>query len=112
MERVLVDLDRAPGEPAQGAVDDFFRAAHSIKGMAASMGYQQTTALSHALEDLMDPVRSGSMPLTRSTVDLMLAGVDKLRELVESVEASSGTESGDATEIVGKIREHRTAGPL
>ena len=80
MERVLVELDRADGPAGPGEVDEFFRAAHSIKGMAASMGFQETTALSHALEDLMDPVRAGAQPLTRSTIDLMLAGVDRLRE--------------------------------
>lgn len=111
MERVLVDLDRGDGTPQAGAVDDFFRAAHSIKGMAASMGFEQTTALSHALEDLMDPVRSGAEPLTRATIDLMLAGVDRLRELVEAIDAGEGKESGSADAVVAKIREQRAGAP-
>src|SRR5688500_13805625 len=94
MEKVLVALDRAPGTPPQGAVDEFFRSAHSIKGMAASMGYTQTANLSHALEDLMHPVRGGSLPTTRGLVDLMLAGVDRLRELVEALEQNEGIEKG------------------
>lgn len=111
MERVLVDLDHAEGKPpAPGLVDDFFRAAHSIKGMAASMGFQQTTSLSHALEDMMDPVRSGAEPLTRPTVDLMLAGVDRLRELIEAIDAGEGKESGSADALVAKIRERRAPG--
>lgn len=112
MEKVLVALDRAPGAPPQGAVDEFFRAAHSIKGMAASMGYTQTTNLSHALEDLMQPVRGGSLPTTRALVDLMLAGVDRLRELVEALEENEGIEKGDASALVEKIREHQASAPL
>src|SRR3954469_22491176 len=112
MEKVLVGLDRNPGQGQAAGVDEFFRSAHSIKGMAASMGYQATTALSHALEDLMDPVRSGSAPLTRGTIDLMLAGLDKLRELVDKVEANQGKEEGDAGALVAKIRESRGAAAL
>ena len=112
MEKVLVALDRTPGVGQAAAVDEFFRGAHSIKGMAASMGYQATTALSHALEDLMDPVRSGSAPLTRGTIDLMLAGLDQLRELVDSVDANAGKEKGDAAVLVEKIRESRASAPL
>ena len=112
MEKVLVGLERADGgTPDAGAIDDFFRAAHSIKGMAASMGYTQTTALSHALEDLMEPVRSGAAPLTRATVDLMLAGVDQLRDLVEAIDAGQGVEKGNAEALVTKIRQQGGAGP-
>jgi two-component system chemotaxis sensor kinase CheA len=112
MEKVLVALESGSGGAGPGAVDDFFRAAHSIKGMAASMGYQATTSLAHALEDLMEPVRSGAQPMTRAMVDLMLAGVDRLRELVDAVEASSGTEKGDAAALVARIRDHLKSAPL
>lgn len=112
MERVLVDLEKAEGAPQAGSIDDFFRAAHSIKGMAASMGFQQTTALSHALEDMMEPVRSGAEPLTRPMIDLMLAGVDRLRELVESIDAGEGKESGGSTDaLVAKIRDLKSGKP-
>lgn len=111
MERVLVELERADGPAEPGAIDDFFRAAHSIKGMAASMGFQETTALAHALEDLMDPVRSGAKPLERATIDVMLAGVDTLRELVEAIDAGEGKESGSAAAVVARIREQHEGRP-
>ncbi len=118
MEKVLVALDRAPGAPPQGAVDEFFRAAHSIKGMAASMGYTHTANLAHALEDLMQPVRAGSLPTTRALVDLMLAGVDRLRELVEKLAESEGQEAHDGKAaaaieaLIEKIRQHQASAPL
>src|SRR4051812_24397357 len=111
MEKNLGTLERDPGQQS-GAIDEFFRSAHSIKGMAASMGYQATTALSHALEDLMEPLRTGAQPVTRGTVDLMLAGVDRLRELVDAIDRGEGKETAEAASLVTRIREHLSSAPL
>lgn len=104
MEKVLGALE-VPGPGQAEAIDEFFRAAHSIKGMSASMGYTAMTALSHALEDLMEPMRRGAVPVRRGAIDLMLAGLDRLRELVDGVEENGGNERGDAALLVSRIRE-------
>lgn len=70
-----------------GIVDELFRHAHSLKGMAATMQFQPIAELAHRMEDLLSKVRSGELPLTPSMADLMLEGSDILGTMVTMVEA-------------------------
>lgn len=84
--RGLLELEAAGGREG---IDALFREAHSIKGMAASMGYSRTTELAHHLEDALDGIRrGGGIPPGR--LDRLLAGVDLLEKLVEDIEAGRG----------------------
>jgi two-component system chemotaxis sensor kinase CheA len=71
-------------EPKQ--LDSLFRHAHSIKGMAASMGYEPIVELSHALEDLMSRYRDGSLAMSADSVSILLAAADALSTLVDAVD--------------------------
>jgi two-component system chemotaxis sensor kinase CheA len=84
MSRLVIDLEKNPSD--REGIDALFRAAHSIKGMAASMGYERTAQLAHHLEDLMDGLRkSGTVPA--AAVDRLLAGADLLEGLLEDLAA-------------------------
>lgn len=84
MSQLLISLEKNPQD--RESIDALFRDAHSIKGMAASMGYERTAALAHHLEDLLDGFRqSGSVP--SESVDRLLAGLDLLEDLVEDLGA-------------------------
>lgn len=84
MGRLVVTLEQNPGD--REGIDSLFRAAHSIKGMAASMGYEQTAQLAHHLEDLLDDFRKeGSVPAT--IFDRLLSGIDLLEGLLEDIAA-------------------------
>jgi two-component system chemotaxis sensor kinase CheA len=77
------------GDPADlTPVEVVFRGAHSLKGMAAAMGYQRTAELTHKMEGLMDRVRRGDFPPGPAVTGLMLAAVDLLRDLID--EESNG----------------------
>jgi len=71
----LVQLER---DPSREAVESTFRHAHSIKGMAASMGFGATAALAHRLEDLIQLVQRDGSQLTRDLGDLLLSAADAL----------------------------------
>jgi two-component system chemotaxis sensor kinase CheA len=87
MSRQLVLIEKDPSD--REGIDALFREAHSIKGMAASMGYSRTADLAHHLEDLMDGFRrSGTVPA--AAVDRMLSGIDLLEGLLEDVETDRG----------------------
>ena len=84
MGQLVVSLEQRPDDREN--IDSLFRAAHSIKGMAASMGYEQTAQLAHHLEDLLDGFRrEGSVPAT--VFDRLLAGIDLLEGLLDDVAA-------------------------
>jgi two-component system chemotaxis sensor kinase CheA len=55
MSRLVITLEKDPSD--REGIDSLFRDVHSIKGMAASMGYAHTAELAHHLEDLMDGFR-------------------------------------------------------
>lgn len=84
MGQLLIALEKNPHD--RECIDTLFRDAHSIKGMAASMGYVRTAELAHHLEDLLDGFRqSGSVP--GGAVDRLLAGLDVLEGLLEDLNA-------------------------
>ena len=83
------ELVRLEGGVTTEAIDSLFRHAHSVKGMAGSMGYESTTALAHSLEDLLDRVRSAPARLDRSVADQVLQVVDALGGHVKAANANA-----------------------
>src|SRR5919199_695212 len=81
----LRGLERAPGDRA--AMDAAFRAAHTLKGMSATMGYDDLTASAHALEDLLEKVRSDSSGATSPHVRLLFHALDDLTSLTARAES-------------------------
>ncbi len=71
--RDLVQLEKEGGA---SAVDSMFRHAHSVKGMASSMGFEPIATLAHRVEDLVDAVRQDASRLDRELVDLLLSATD------------------------------------
>lgn len=90
MEELLVDLEKG-AEP--DAVSAIFRAAHTLKGGAATAGMNQTARLTHALESLLDQIRSGQRDADPDTVDALLEAVDMLRTCLTVIE-EHGTDAG------------------
>ena len=85
-------------------VEAVFRAAHSLKGMSGTMGYERTASLTHTMESLMDTVRKREQPVTGDLIDVVLRATDTLRELIDH-EASGGAEV-DPELMVQELREH------
>jgi two-component system chemotaxis sensor kinase CheA len=66
-------------------LDAVFRVAHSLKGMAATMGYDRIAALTHAMEDVFAKLREGSGAIEREAVDVLFECMDALAAMVEQV---------------------------
>lgn len=83
----LNDLVSAVAEsPADaGKINALFRAAHSLKGMAASMGYDPIAELAHRMEDLLSMVRAGEMPFGKEIAALLLEAADLLAVLLDDI---------------------------
>ncbi len=83
MSRALLSLEKDP-EDGQ-AIDLVFRMAHSIKGMAGSLGYDGITELSHRLEDRMACVRAAGRVEALEEMGLLFRGLEGLERMVEHV---------------------------
>jgi two-component system, chemotaxis family, sensor kinase CheA len=88
--RLLLKWEREPG--STDAVAELFRAIHSLKGMAATMGYGRLADLAHRTEHLLDAIRGGRAPAGAGVVDLLLKTVDALERGVD--EAAAGADAG------------------
>lgn len=96
---LIVRLEEGGGREQ---IDALFRAAHSVKGMAASMGYGEITELAHRIEDLMDRVRREGLAVDAVVADLLLTGADLLEAMIGDVE-NGGTGSRDIAPLLKRI---------
>jgi two-component system chemotaxis sensor kinase CheA len=96
----VVRLEEAPDD--RETVDAIFRIAHSLKGMAATMGFDGMAALTHKMEDVFELLRRRGTGLTGEVVDVLLACLDALSGAVDSIDAH-GAETLDPAELVGRL---------
>lgn len=84
-------------------INEIFRAAHSLKGMAGTMGFKRMQRLTHDMENVFQEVRSGNMTVQPELVDVLFRGLDALESyLAEILEtANEGTE--DNEEIINTL---------
>ncbi len=79
-------------------LEEAFRAAHTIKGTAAMMGFPEVAQVAHTLEDLLDELRTGARVVDRDLIDELLAAVDLLER--ENAAAVTGTTQGSDALVV------------
>jgi two-component system chemotaxis sensor kinase CheA len=82
MEQTLLQIDLAAVDAE--AINRVFRAAHSIKGGAATFGFSGIADFTHGVETLLDEMRSGRRTIRPTDIDLLLQVVDVLRGLIHS----------------------------
>lgn len=96
----LLDLEKNPTDLQ--LVNDIFRAAHTLKGMSATMGYADMAQLTHHLENMFDAIRNEQMIVTPESMDTMFEALDHLEAMVQSI-AEGGDGKRDVTEISKKL---------
>jgi two-component system, chemotaxis family, sensor kinase CheA len=103
----LLEWERAPSsvEP----VDRLFRAIHTIKGMAATMGYSGVARLAHAGETLLDALRKGRVVAGPAIFQLLYRAVDTLGTVVEI--AAAGTEPEPDTTLITDLEHAAVSSP-
>ena len=87
MNDALLSLENEPENSEH--INVMFRAAHTLKGMSATMGYTNIAELTHAMENLMDRVRSNEIKLDNNTIDILFEGLDTLEKMAEEPEDHS-----------------------
>ena len=93
---LLLVLEKEPEDKA--TINEIFRAAHSLKGMAGTMGYKRMQNLTHNMENVFSEIRNDKMKVTASLVDTLFQCLDALESYLNNIQESSdeGTEDNEA----------------
>ena len=71
LNKFLLKLESDPTN--LDVITEIFRSAHTLKGMSATMGYDQLTELAHEMENLLEHLRTGDTPVNANVVDTLFA---------------------------------------
>lgn len=93
----LLELEKNPDD--LGIVNEIFRAAHTLKGMSATMGYEDIADLTHKMENVLDAIRNSKIHVTTEILDVVFKAADDLEEMVLDIEAG-GSGKKDVQELV------------
>ena len=97
----IMTLEKEPDN--KDTINEVFRAAHSLKGMAGTMGYKRMQRLTHDMENVFQEIRSGNMKVQPELIDVLFRGLDALEaylaEILES--GNEGTEENE--EIINTL---------
>lgn len=107
LNECILELEEHPEE--KGLLDEIFRAAHTLKGMAATMGYKTMTELTHSMENVFELFKNGKLKITAETITLIFSCLDKLAEIVEDLRGEIEKEY-DITHLLQSLEELSSGG--
>jgi len=102
LEKMLVSLESNPCD--HDCLDNIFRIAHTLKGNAATMGFEEMTNLAHHMESLLDAVRKGMVRPSGEITDILLTSLDVLHAMADTV-CGKGRFQFDLTGLIAKMEE-------
>ncbi|GLU33944.1 chemotaxis protein CheA [Trinickia caryophylli] len=108
MEQLLLNLDVGTPDPEDLAA--IFRAAHSIKGGAATFGFTALTETTHILESLLDRARNNELTLRKDMIDTFLETKDVLADQLAAYRASEEPDAAAAAAICAKLERLKNGG--
>ena len=89
----------------QDAINEIFRAAHSLKGMAGTMGYKRLQRLTHDMEDVFSAVRSGQMKVKSNLMDVLFQALDAIEGYVDTIQNTSDEGDNDNENIIKELND-------
>jgi chemotaxis protein histidine kinase CheA len=106
----FVDLENGDND----AINEIFRIAHTIKGMAGFLHYTSLENLCHSMEEVLSNIKNGEIEIDGELIDIMLSTVDRITEMVKKIESEDNdhVKIADLLEAFDKCKignyEHRT----
>ncbi|MBR7063640.1 MAG: Hpt domain-containing protein, partial [Treponema sp.] len=84
------------------AIDEIFRAAHTLKGGSATVEMSEISSFTHKVEDMLDEIRSDKVDVTESVIDVLLDSIDVIKAMLEQ-RANGQVYSENTDELVSRI---------
>ena len=106
-EQLLI-LEKEPDN--ENTINEIFRAAHSLKGMAGTMGYKRMQKLTHDTENVFSEIRNGKMKVTDSLVDTLFRCLDALEGYLETIQSTADEGTEDNEDIIKLLNDFISGG--
>lgn len=91
-------------------INEIFRAAHSLKGMAGTMGYKRMQALTHDMENVFSEIRNGTMKVKSNLIDTLFQCLDALEEYTSNIQETADEGTNDNQQLIDQLNQFLKAG--
>lgn len=97
----IMDLEQNPEN--MDTINEIFRAAHSLKGMAGTMGYKRMQTLTHDMENVFSEVRNGTFKVQPGMIDILFKSLDALEEYVNNIQQTTEEGTNDNRDLIDAL---------
>ena len=94
----ILKLEQEPEDT--DTINEIFRAAHSLKGMAGTMGYKRMQALTHDMENVFSEIRNGTLKVSANMIDTLFQCLDALEEYTNNIQESADEGTNDNQPLI------------
>ena len=99
----ILELEADP--EATDTINEIFRAAHSLKGMAGTMGYKRMQTLTHDMENVFSEVRNGNIKVQPEMIDVLFRCLDALEEYTDNIQNTADEGTNDNEELIRQLND-------
>lgn len=99
----ILELEKDPEN--DDTINEIFRAAHTLKGMAGTMGFTRMQRLTHDMENVFQEIRTGNMKANAKLVDILFRGLDALESYLDVIQNTSTEGTEDNEDIINDLNE-------
>ena len=103
VEKADVELEKDPEN--MDTINEIFRAAHSLKGMAGTMGYKRMQTLTHDMENVFSEVRNGNIKVKPEMIDVLFQCLDALEEYKNNIQETSDEGTNDNENLIKALND-------
>lgn len=99
----ILNLEQDPEN--EDTINEIFRAAHSLKGMAGTMGYKRMQTLTHDMENVFSEVRNGTIKIKSHMIDILFQCLDALEEYTTNIQENSDEGTNDNEALIKLLND-------
>lgn len=103
LNTLILDLEQNP--ESMDTINEIFRAAHSLKGMAGTMGYKRMQTLTHDMENVFSEVRNGTIKVKANMIDILFQCLDALEEYKDNIQSGSDEGTNDNAPLIKLLND-------
>ena len=99
----ILKLEQEPEDV--DTINEIFRAAHSLKGMAGTMGYKRMQNLTHDMENVFSEIRNGTMKVKSNLIDTLFQCLDALEEYTSNIQETADEGTNENQQLINQLNE-------